>query len=335
MRPPSPGTGPARHTQIGTQKSAHRKVLGEMNAASRRLLGGIAAAAAATAMMMPGVAFALGGPPAGHGGGPPAGHGHGGGGGETTLTNNLSVPTIMVGGGFTGVTCGTPELPSSLVTPTGDPLTGYPIDTAAYYYVQGVNTWQAQCYTDTSASVYGAWGDNLTSGDAKLSVGSPIRVELGLMNSGTTVVPTMDGYTVVKLDPNALDRESAYGTLATGSPETGFSATPTPFASDLWRVYAGGVTFSIQNLDTLAYVVAPGTAATAEINATGNVVYGYNLRVSTAGHYRITFTAPTSVTFTGSDAGTLGEASGQTAYLDITVTTGSGGGGGGGGPGGH
>jgi hypothetical protein len=69
-------------------------------------------------------------------GGPPGG----GGGGETTLTNNLSVPTIMIGGGFTGVACG-PDSgnPSTLISPSGNPSTGYEIDPTAYYYVQGVS----------------------------------------------------------------------------------------------------------------------------------------------------------------------------------------------------
>jgi len=142
------------------------------------------------------------------------------------------------------------------------------------------------------------------------------------MNSGET--PSMEGYNVVKLDPNALDRESAYGTLATGSTATGFTATPTTFTDGQQRVYDAGVTFSIENDATGAYVVAPGTKASAEINATGNVVYGYNLRVSSAGTYTITYDVPT-VTLTGTDAGTV---STHTVSLPITVTTGGGGGGG-------
>jgi hypothetical protein len=247
------------------------------------------------------------------------GSGNGGGGGhETTSTNNLSVPTIMVGGGgFTGVTCGV-EQPSALVPPTGVPLSGYPIDPAAYFYVQGVHTWQAQCYSTTAVpSVTGAWGDNL-SGDAKLSVGKPIRVELGLFDPSVS----MDGYAVVKLDPNALDRESAYGTLATPDGLGGFSATPTTFSPV--RVFDAKVTFSIKNVATGAYVVAPGTNPTAEINATGSVVYGYNLRVATAGEYEISFSTP-SVTVTGVDVGTF---TANTITLVINVTTGGGGGGG-------
>ncbi len=258
--------------------------------------------------------------------GPPSGKGHGG--GETTATNNLSVPTVMVSGGFTGVSCPA-DTPGALVAPTGSPYTGYPIDPAAYYYVQGLNTWQAQCYTATAASATAAWGDNLT-GDAALKTGSPIRVELGLFNSATAA-QTMDGYTVVKLNPDALDRESPYGTLATGSTTAGFSASPTTFDVAAQRVYDGGATFSIQNDATGAYVVPEGTKATAEINATGSVVYGYNLRVTSAGSYTITFTIPT-VSVTGTDAGTFTTHS-VTLTIDVSGNRGGGaGGGGGGGP---
>jgi hypothetical protein len=70
-----------------------------------------------------------------------------------------------------------------------------------------------------------------------------------------------------------------------------------------------------------------GTAG-GEINATGKVVYGYNLRVTAAGKYRITYTIPRG-TFLECDAGTC---EGNTAILDIDVISGGGGGGGGGKP---
>jgi hypothetical protein len=244
------------------------------------------------------------------------------GGGEETSTNNLSVPTIMIGGGFTGVTCGVEPTASALVPPTGVPLSGYSIDPLASYYVQGVHKWQAQCYTAAAATGTAEWGDNL-SGDAKLKVGSPIRVELGLFD-GTGV--TMDGYTIVKLEPEKLDRESAYGTLATSDGLGGFFATPTTFSRV--RIFDGATTFSIQNVATGAYVVQPGSNPTAEINAGGAVVYGYNLRVTAAGQYVITFSIP-SVTITGVDAGSfvsdpLGP---DTVTLVINVIAGGGGGG--------
>ena len=43
------------------------------------------------------------------------------------------------------------------------------------------------------------------------------------------VVPSMQGYSVIKLDPAALDRESTYGTLATYDGMSGFYATPTTY----------------------------------------------------------------------------------------------------------
>ena len=68
------------------------------------------------------------------------------------------------------------------------------------------------------------------------------------------------------------------------------------------RVFDGGVTFSVKNLATGEYAVPLGSNPTAEINATGKVVYGYNLRVGQAGEYEITFVIPT-VEITGVDVG--------------------------------
>lgn len=252
--------------------------------------------------------------------GPGSGGGGGGGGHEDTAGNNLSVPTIMINGGFTGVDCGTADSPSALVPPTGDPTSGYPVNPDAYYYVQGINTWQAQCYTAEAATGTAAWGDNL-SGDAKLQVGKPIRVELGLFDfTGVT----MDGYTVVKLEPDKLDRESAYGTLATSGDQGGFVAIPTTFNSV--RVFDGAATFSVKNVATSAYVVQPGSNPTAEINAGGAVVYGYNLRVSATGEYEITFSIP-SVTITGVDVGTFISNDGAPDTVTIVINVVGGGGG--------
>jgi hypothetical protein len=250
--------------------------------------------------------------------GPGSGGGGGGGGHEPGGTNNLSVPTVMIGGGFTGVTC-----PGGLVYPTGTPLTGYEVDPALSYFVQGVHAWQAECTTATSATATAEWGDNL-AGDAKLQVGKPIRVELGLFDDTGL---QMQGFSVVKLEPSKLDRESAYGTLATDDGLGGGYATAQYLPV---RVFDAGVTFSVKNVATGTYVVPLGSNPTAEINATGKVVYGYNLRVSAAGEYEITFVIP-SVDITGVDAGTyvtdlLGP---DTVTLVINVIQGGGGGGGG------
>lgn len=261
-------------------------------------------------------AFAAGGPPDGHGGGK--------GGGETTLTNNLSVPMIMLGGGsFTGVTCGAEGAWTDLAEPTGVPHDGYEL--AGYYYVQGVNKWQAPCsnYTATFLGgslfpVNGAWGDNLV-GDASLKVGSPIRVELVLTDASTSA-QTYEGYTVVKLEPSKLDRESAYGTLASGETPN-FSATAELMTAG---VYDAEARLEIKNVNGTV-VVADGPVS-AEINATGKVVYGYNLRVPSAGSYLITFTVP-NVTFNACDV--PNSCAGSTAVLQITVAGGGGSKGGG------
>jgi len=247
---------------------------------------------------------------------PPEGKGPGGGGHEPGGTNNLSVPTIMIGGGFTGVTC-----PGGLVYPSGTPLAGYEIDPAAHYFVQGVHAWQAECLEADFATATAAWGDNL-GGDAKLQVGKPIRVELGLFdNTGSE----LQGFNVVKLQPSDLDRVSAYGTLATDDGAGGWFATAEFLPL---RVFDAGVTFSVMKVATGDYVVPLGSNPTAEINATGKVVYGYNLRVDAKGEYEITFVIP-SVDIYGVNNGTYvhDEAGPDTVTLVIDVIAGGGGGG--------
>ena len=94
-----------------------------------------------------------------------------------------------------------------------------------YYYKQRDAKWQAPCYkaTPPGVQVLGAWGDNLI-GDARLKVGSPIRVELVLWDS-SGVSDGQLGYKVIKLEPSELDRFSDYGHLAAGT-EGPWSSTP-------------------------------------------------------------------------------------------------------------
>ena len=238
-------------------------------------------------------------------------------GGETTAVNNLSIPTIFVGTNPFGLSC-----PSGPTDPSGDPSTGYPINTSNYYYVQGLNSWQAQCATaSTGGTANVAWGDNLVGGSAALMVGHPIRVEVALSDPAST---TMIGYTVQKLDPNALDRESAYGVLAAGTPGafTVSSTATGPMGAGLWDA---GAQWDIHLQNSTSTVFAGD--ATAEINATGRVVYGYNLRVQTAGTYVLEFTAP-GLTLSSPNGGTV---NGDTATINIVVTSGGGGGSGRGG----
>jgi hypothetical protein len=247
-------------------------------------------------------------------GGPPPGKG-GGGGEEDTGSFKLSVPAVMIGSAAGGATCGTGDW-SILVPPSGDPKSGFPISPLDYYYVQGVNPWQAECVlfptSPLGRNVTGAWGDNLV-GDAKLKVGSPIRVELLLWDASTEL---HQGYEVVKLDPSALDRVAPYGVLATGT--SGSYAAEAKYMTPV--VHDAGASMTI----TGAGFSVSENPITPEINATGKVVYGYNLRVPAAGEYVITFKMP-NVNFLTCDAGVCAA---DTATLKITVGTGGGGGGG-------
>jgi hypothetical protein len=252
--------------------------------------------ASAVALAAPG---GVEGPPDGKGRKPPS-----------EATNNLSVPAIMVAGtaGTLPAGCGANTW-GNLLAPTGIPLTGYPIDPLASYFVQKVHTWQAQCMTlqaGDAVSAYAAWGDNL-GGDAKLRAGSPIRVELVLTDtSGGQGL----GYNVVKLEPNKLDRESAYGTLATDGAATAEPMTPV--------VHDGGTGLLITGPDGFSEGADP---LKPEINATGKIVYGYQLIAPVPGQYLITFTMP-NLTITGCDVGTCDATS---ASLMITVGGGGGG----------
>jgi hypothetical protein len=187
----------------------------------------------------------------------------------------------------------------------------------------------------TPVDVLGRWGDNL-AGDAKLKVGSPIRVEL-LLWDGAGVAVGQPGYFVIKLEPAELDRLSDYGHLATGpGVDDDFPYTVGDTLPD--GGIFGAVVFDptaklkielLNNGQTVSPVVFEGTAA-GEINTTGKIVYGYNLRVKAAGTYRITYTF-NNVNFAGAVPCDAGTCSGNSASLDIVVGSGGGGGGGGGG----
>jgi hypothetical protein len=296
-----------------------------------RVLVGLVGAATAAALIMPGAAFAKGP----------------GGGGEEVAANNLSVPAVFVGtGGLpTGVVCDGETLGLALpedITTNLDPSTGFEV--AGYYYVQGVHKWQAQCITATKATAVAEWGDNL-AGDAKLKVGSPIRVEVGLVATsalkadGTGLPEVMTGWNVIKLEPSKLDRESKYGTLATElfdelGVHTGWASSPQDLTTST-RVKDAAARLAISGTE-----IADGIAIAPEINATGRVVYGYNLRVATAGTYVITFTFP-NVDITAADAGVIayepdplneGQLLPYGHSVSLSITVGGGGGGGGGRP---
>lgn len=270
----------------------------------RVLLGFVGAATAAT-LVLPGAAFAKGGPP---------------GGGEETAGFNLSVPAVFVGSDPYGLTCSTTGAPVEPIAPTGTPLTGYFVP--GYYFVQGVHQWQAECFEGATSEVAAAnWGDNL-AGDAKLKVGKPIRVEIGL-DAGAR---DMTGWTVIKLE-DTLDRLSAYGTEAVQD-EGGQWVSQPNLAFPETRVWTEGTWLRVYPAGHPELAVVD-QAASAEINATGRVVYGYNLRVADIGLYTLEYTFPdvevTSVNH-GGEVVVTADASVVTKDIQVVPSGGSGGG---------
>lgn len=233
--------------------------------------------------------------------------------GEETGSNNLSVPAIFVGTSPFAATC-TAEDDSQ--DPSGD--LGVLVDGVIEhgdYYVQGVATWQSDCDTASAGEmvVDAEWGDNLTS--APLRQGTPIRTEIGFLADPS--VYQMPGYEVVKLDPTLLDRESHYGTL--GVEQDPYSEV---------RVWAEGVTLDIRLTDGTGVPVYVGDFS-AEINATGRVVYGFNWQKPVAGEYTITVYVP-GVELVSTDAGTLVDSDSDGAYDTVTLVVNVGNKGGGG-----
>jgi hypothetical protein len=259
--------------------------------------------------------------------------------------NNLSVPAIIAGGGSTfAIDCPTVGF-TALVPPDKAPVL-YPEECAppkdeggpvcvdeGYYYVQRDAKWQAPCFTAMSGpvDVLGKWGDNLAGGSASLKVGSPIRVEMVLWDSAPVAEGQL-GYFVIKLEPTELDRESDYGHLATGPATDGSAA----IAYEVGAALPDGGTFGAVVFDPTARLtierlvdgvpVSPAVyngTASGEINATGKIVYGHNLRVQLAGDYRITYTF-NNVNLAGGC--NVGDCHDNVASLDIVVAGGGGGG---------
>ena len=254
------------------------------------------------------------------GGGAGGGGGGGGGGGEEGVANSLSVPAVFVGTTIAPFTCAT----TTATLPSGTTMTfprdfDLPLETqedgtatpAGDYYIQGQATWQADCANaaDNTVSATGDWGDNL-GGSASLRVGAPVRVEMGLLVDTTvnTDYAEMQGFKVLKLT-DELDRDATYGTLGT--------------LENLGevRAYDDGASWTITGPDG---TISP--AISAEVNATGRVVYGYNWSPAVAGDYTITFKTTAVTLLNGSDSHTIS--------INVTVKATSGGGGGGEGGGG-
>jgi hypothetical protein len=221
---------------------------------------------------------------------------------EEEGSNNLSVPALYVGS--VGVGAPTCTADDDYEAPSGDK--GVVVDGVlehATYWVQGVALWQADCDIVAAGQlVTPTWGDNLTG--APLKVGTPVRIELGLLGTAPATMNT-NSYNVVKLDVDELDRESHYGTLGD------FLTVPEV------RVWAPG-TYSI--VSSSGAVIVPEQAMGAEINATGRVVYGEQFTFTTGGTYTVTFESE-SVNF-----GSVTTPDHDTA-IELVISSTSGGGG--------
>ena len=205
-------------------------------------------------------------------------------GGETeTAGNNISWPVIFAEG--------VPETmvirPAStetaafaeFVTATAtDPTvyfwySGNTVDqTYPPYYVQGTaSTWRAQVVDGSAQPKYAAeaaWGDNL-AGDASLSAGHPIRIEVALSATG---VGTLRGFNMTVL-ANASSPDEVQGT-------NGTLGDFTPL------LYTSAFTFTIDGPDGTVTLPKP---MAAETNVGGRLVYGAQFTPAVAGVYTLRF----------------------------------------------
>lgn len=223
------------------------------------------------------------------------GSGSGGGGGETdTYGNNLSYPVIFAEGlGLTGLdvdtdtglrTNGMAE-PENFVDDGGEGV-AYITEDDVRYYLQGTaSTWEADWKDGRDLPGGGevpievVWSDNLFS--TQWSAGSTVRVEHALV---TSAFGTMDGY-AMKSFTERVEKQKTVEIQGTNAD----SVTSYPAA----KVYSNYAWLTIQKLDEdLNPVGEPvvDQAAKAEINASGNVIYGFNWKIAkdAAGTYRIT-----------------------------------------------
>ena len=219
----------------------------------------------------------------------------------TEATNNLAFPVIW----SDGVTL---PLNGTFGSPVFDGATATTAD-GTTVWVQGdpLNVWQAASATATEPVNVSQvdWGDNLES--KSWNIGQPVRVEVTLLENLTA---PMTAFTML----------SAGGTK---NAEV-FGATQATYDSSQADVYSGCARLTIQRLDIsrtdpylsqltwdpalgqwvgpphmiAAPIVNSGVwdaagegSFSSEINAPGNVIYGYNWQTSnlTAGDYRLTF----------------------------------------------
>jgi len=263
-------------------------------------------------------------------GGPPCEGGPGG--GEEAAGNNLSYPmkfvpglgesdqpalrTICTGGSVEPAV----DADGNTVAPT------FPPEEPVYWVQKTEAIWTAECTEATTANVSAKWGDNLV-GENSPKAGKPIRVEVNLTDFDDSTLRT--GYVVLKLT-DELDRLATYGTNGT--------ELNTPY-----RVFDSGARLSIERCTDAECTGVESDPIysgpiSAEVNSTGNIVYGYNwgtTRTDAAekGTYLLSFFSKSTRIVSNEDArATLCvDEDGAPKCTQVIVPVGAGGGGGGGG----
>ena len=155
------------------------------------------------------------------------------------------------------------------------------------------------------------WGDNLTNHSFRGNLKQPIRVEIAFWAS--------DGRLMAGYEPVLL--EGARGTEVYGI--TGAVTNRTPL------VYTTGENLKIESLNAEGQVtgVIYTGPMTAEVNAAGKVIYGFNwgtpggLASPDKGAYRLTVTVPTTLQITGVGAAEIfvPTYTAQTTTLDLII----------------
>ena len=198
------------------------------------------------------------------------------------------------------------------------------------HYIQGgTNVWRAQWADGTTMGNMSSaidWGDNLLA--KAWTAGNPIRVEVGLYGLN---MPTMQGYNMF---------------LLTGSGTSEVQGTDGSVGDFQPMIFTSVAHLRIESISgddgqPTGNVIFDGTVAdgslTAELNVAGKIVYGYQMKVTTAGWYRLTFSLDGTATVGGTSVSRnltidqnidpVGEAgftprlenNGTAAYLDIQV----------------
>ncbi len=133
---------------------------------------------------------------------------------------------------------------------------------------------------------------------------------------------------MIKLEPNELDRLLTMDILPGKVGWISRSRWMEPFSAPSCMTRTPALTIELVDAD--GYVVdlrSTTDQAGAEINATGKIVYGYNLRVGLAGTYRLTYTLPNVRSLMWISAATANNDGVAAAILEIEVIGGGGGGG--------